>query len=51
MITQLGKVPQVGDSLIWQQLRIDVLESDERKIGKLRLEVDPSLVEELDADE
>jgi len=51
VITQLGKVPQVGDSLIWQQLRIDVLESDERKIGKLRLEVDPSLVEELDADE
>lgn len=51
VITQLGKVPQVGDSLTWQQLRIDVLESDERKVCKLRLEVDPSLVEELDADE
>lgn len=51
VITQVGKVPQVGDSLTWQQLRIDVLESDERKVCKLRLEVDHSLVEELDTDE
>ncbi|WP_339731946.1 hemolysin family protein [uncultured Gimesia sp.] len=50
VITQMGKVPQTGDSLNWQQLRIDVLESDERKISKLRIELDPTYVEELDAD-
>lgn len=50
VITQMGKVPQTGDSLTWQQLRIEVIESDERKISKLRIELDPSLVEELDAD-
>ncbi len=50
VITQVGKVPQVGDTLTWQQLRIDVLESDERKVSKLRIEVDHSLVEEFDAD-
>lgn len=48
VITHIGKVPQAGESLTWRQLRIDVLESDERKISKLRIEVDHSLVEELD---
>ncbi|WP_299467071.1 hemolysin family protein [uncultured Gimesia sp.] len=50
VITQIGKIPQVGETLTWQQLRIDVLESDERKISKLRIEVDRSLAEEFDAD-
>ena len=50
VITQVGKVPQAGDSLTWQQLRIDILESDERKVTKLRIEVDHSLVEELNED-
>ena len=50
VITQVGKVPQAGDTLTWQQLRFDVLESDERKVTKLRIELDHSLVEELDED-
>ena len=50
VITRVGKVPQAGDSLTWQQLRFDILESDERKVTKLRIEVDHSLVEELDED-
>ena len=50
MITQIGKVPQPGETLIWQQLRIEVLESDERRINKLRIELDSSLVEEFDTD-
>lgn len=50
VITHVGKVPEAGESLTWQQLRIDILESDERKISKLRIEVDDSLVEELDTD-
>lgn len=50
VITQIGKVPQAGETLTWQQLRIEVLKSDERRINKLRIELDPSLVEEIDAD-
>ncbi len=40
VITQIGKVPQPGETLTWQQLRIEVLESDERRISKLRIELD-----------
>ena len=50
VITQIGKVPQPGETLTWQQLRIEVLESDERRINKLRIELDTSLVEEYDTD-
>ncbi|HAW29737.1 MAG TPA: hypothetical protein DCY03_16710, partial [Planctomycetaceae bacterium] len=49
-ITQIGKVPQPGETMTWQQLRIEVLESDERRINKLRIELDTSLVEEYDTD-
>ncbi len=50
VITQAGKVPQTGDSFTWKQLRIDVLESDERKVTKIRIETDHSLIEELNED-
>ena len=50
VITQIGKVPQPGETMTWQQLRIEVLESDERRINKLRIELDTSLVEEYDTD-
>ncbi|MFK7778399.1 MAG: hemolysin family protein [Gimesia sp.] len=50
VITRVGKVPRVGDSLTWKQLRIDIVDSDERKVTKLRIEVDHSLVEKLDED-
>lgn len=50
VITRVGKVPQAGDSLTWHQLRFEILASDERKVTKLRIEVDHTLVEELDED-
>jgi CBS domain containing-hemolysin-like protein len=50
VITQFGKVPLPGETMTWQQLRIEVIESDERRISKLRIELDPSLMEEIDAD-
>lgn len=50
VITQFGKVPLPGETMTWQQLRIEVVESDERRISKLRIELDLSLMEEIDAD-
>ncbi len=43
-ITQLGRVPEPGESFTWRQLRIIVLAADKRKILKLRIEVDSTLV-------
>ena len=41
-VTQLGRVPEPGETLTWGRLRITVLAADKRKIHKLRIEVDPS---------
>lgn len=44
VFTQLGRVPKPQDEFTWQNLRVQVLEADERRIEKVRLAVDPSLV-------
>ncbi len=40
---RLGRVPKVGEHIVWSNLRITVLVADKRKIDKLRVEVDQSL--------
>lgn len=44
VFSQLGHVPATNESLTWGALRLTVLEADQRKIVKLRIEVDDSLV-------
>ncbi|MFZ5831007.1 MAG: hemolysin family protein [Planctomycetota bacterium] len=40
---ELGRVPTAGEELVWQNVRITVLEASPRRIEKVRLEViDPS---------
>ena len=39
VFTELGRVPLVGDALIWQeQVRIEVLEASKRRIERVRIE-------------
>ncbi len=44
VFSQLGHVPAANESLTWGKLRLTVLEADQRKIIKLRIEIDESLV-------
>jgi CBS domain containing-hemolysin-like protein len=44
VFSQLGHVPAANESLTWGPLRLTVLEADQRKIIKLRIEVDESLL-------
>lgn len=44
VFNQLSRVPEIGDDVVWQNLRLTVLDADKRRIVKLRLEVDESLV-------
>ena len=41
--SHLGRIPKSGEEFTWRQLRFTVLEADERKIIKLRVEIDQSL--------
>ncbi len=41
--SQFARVPNAGESFTWQQLRFTVIDADERRLGKLKIEVDPSL--------
>lgn len=39
VFTELGRVPMVGESLVWQdQVRIDVVEASKRRIERVRIE-------------
>lgn len=40
VLTQLGRIPKVPESLVWRHLRITILEADSRKLHKLRIETD-----------
>lgn len=40
---RIGRVPAVGEEIVWNNLRITVLEADKRKIDKLKIEVDEAL--------
>jgi CBS domain containing-hemolysin-like protein len=44
VFSELGHVPARNESLTWRNLRLTVLEADQRRIIKLRIEVDESLV-------
>jgi CBS domain containing-hemolysin-like protein len=44
VFSELGHVPEVGETLTWQSLRMTVVEADKRRIIKLRIEVDRSLI-------
>jgi CBS domain containing-hemolysin-like protein len=37
VINESGKVPQPGDQLVFRGLELEVLEADERRIGRLRV--------------
>jgi CBS domain containing-hemolysin-like protein len=43
VFSYLGRIPEVGETFTWNQLRITVVDADKRKISKLRIEVDKSL--------
>jgi putative hemolysin len=45
VVSELGRIPQVGEALTWKQYRITVVEADKRRITKVQLDVDPSLQE------
>lgn len=44
VFSELGHVPEVGETLTWQTLRMTVMEADKRRIVKLRIEIDRSLI-------
>lgn len=42
VFSHLGRIPEAGETFLWNQLRFVVLEADKRKLVKLRIEVDQS---------
>jgi putative hemolysin len=44
VFSEFGRIPAQGESFTWRNLRFTVLEADQRKVIKLRIEVDRSLV-------
>jgi putative hemolysin len=48
VFSELGHVPEVGETLTWQTLRMTVLEADKRRVIKLRIEVDRTLIPAVD---
>jgi putative hemolysin len=48
VFSQLGHIPEVGESLTWRTLRMTVIEADKRRIIKLRIEVDRTLIPAVD---
>ena len=44
VFSEFGRIPAQGESFTWRNLRLTVLEADQRKVIKLRIEVDRSLV-------
>lgn len=45
VFTRLGHVPRMGENFIWKQLRFSVLQASDRKVERLRIEVDKTLTE------
>jgi len=45
VVSQLGHIPAPGETIAWEHYRITVLESDKRKILKVQVDRDPSLME------
>jgi len=45
VVSQLGHIPDPGEVVSWKHYRISVLEADKRKIVKLQIDRDPSLLE------
>lgn len=43
VFNQLGRIPVPGDNFTWNQFRVTVLDADQRKVRKLRIEIDHSL--------
>ncbi|MEX0702424.1 MAG: hemolysin family protein [Planctomycetales bacterium] len=41
--TELGRVPEPGETFHWKQLRFTVLEADKRKVDRVRIERDETL--------
>jgi len=44
VFSEMGRIPETGETFTWRNLRFNVLEADKRKIVKLRIQVDRSLV-------
>jgi CBS domain containing-hemolysin-like protein len=44
VFSELGRIPGPGETFTWRNLRFSVLEVDKRKIVKLRIQVDRTLV-------
>lgn len=44
VFSELGRIPEPGESFTWRNLRFTVLDADKRKIVLLRIQVDESLV-------
>jgi CBS domain containing-hemolysin-like protein len=45
VVSQLGHIPDPGEVVSWKHYRISVLEADKRKIVKVQIDRDPSLLE------
>jgi CBS domain containing-hemolysin-like protein len=45
VVSELGRIPQIGEFLAWKQYRIAVVEADKRRILKVQIDVDPTLAE------
>lgn len=43
VVSELGRIPEPGETLTWKQLRMTILEADKRRVLKLELEHDPTL--------
>lgn len=43
IVSELGRIPDPGDTLVWKQVRITVLDADKRRIVKVELDRDPTL--------
>jgi putative hemolysin len=45
VVSQLGHIPDPGETVTWKHYRISVLEADKRKILKVQIDRDPALQE------
>lgn len=48
VFSELGRIPNRGEKLNWRNLRLTVLDADKRKVLKVRIEVDESVVAAID---
>jgi CBS domain containing-hemolysin-like protein len=52
VITQLGHMPTAGEILIFRSLKFEIVESDERRVSRLRIQraVEPGIAETASSD-